>query len=558
MPNAAQSIHRGRVTARVSLLLIAACFAGAARGASESAAPRPGDVVFQTDFDAPEAREAWSTADFARWEAGYRGTTSLCVTVGADRARGGNMIRLPLDLAPYRGCRLLFECMAKAENVTQPDEPWLGVKFMLHYRSEAEGPHWQNQNNVFGTFDWRRLRFSAPIAPDATGGELHLGLQGSAGKAWFDAIRVTVFKGPLPVRPEPPADPGPVFKGHDLPRLRGVMSPNTFRDEDLRVLGLQWNANVIRWQMTRNWGRAGTDRDLAEYDRWFESELDDLDRALEAGLRYGLKVVVDMHSPPGGRYENMDLAIFHEPVYQDHYVALWQKIARRYRGHPAVWGYDLVNEPVQNEPSPPGVADYLGAQVRAAKAIRAIDAEVPIFIEAAQWDSAAGFRELDPVDVPNVVYQVHMYVPGEFTHQGVHNDKTGIAYPGEIAGSTWDKERLRAVLAPVREFQLAYNVHIYVGEFSAIRWAPGAVDYLRDCIELFEEYGWDWTYHAYREWDGWSVEHGSDRNDRRPSPEPTDRKKLLLSWFARNQKPKLPAGSTAPSGTGAPADSARR
>ena len=83
---------------------------------------------------------------------------------------------------------------------------------------------------------------------------------------------------------------------------------------------------------------------------------------------------------------------------------LWEKIARRYQGHPAVWGYDLVNEPVQNDPPPPGVADYLHTQVRAAKAIRAIDPQVPIFIAAAEWDSAAGFRDLEPVDVPNVIY----------------------------------------------------------------------------------------------------------------------------------------------------------
>jgi hypothetical protein len=94
-------------------------------------------------------------------------------------------------------------------------------------------------------------------------------------------------------------------------------------------------------------------------------------------------------------------------------------------------------------------------------------------------------------------------------------------------------------LEPVREFQRAYNVHIYAGEFSAIRWAPGdsAYRYLKDVIELFEEYGWDWTYHAYREWDGWSVEHGSDPNDHAPTKEPTDRKKLLLQWFAQNEKP---------------------
>ena len=76
------------------------------------------------------------------------------------------------------------------------------------------------------------------------------------------------------------------------------------------------------------------------------------------------------------------------------------------------------------------MADYLEAQVLAAKAIRSVDPDVPIFIEASRWDSADGFRELEPIDVPNVIYQVHMYVPGEFTHQGVHNKVTGIAYPG--------------------------------------------------------------------------------------------------------------------------------
>ena len=346
MPCTTNRIHGGSPAARVFLtvciflavciFLTAACSVVASASARETTGPKSGDLVFQTDFDTAQEREAWSKANVARWEMGYRDTTSLSVTVPSDRVQGENMIRLPLDLTPYRGCRLLFECMAKAENVTRPAEPWLGVKFMLHYQSETSGPQWQNQNDVSGSFDWRALRFTARIAPDATGGQIDLGLQGSSGNVWFDAIKVTVFKGPPPKRPKPPINPGSVFKGHDLPRLRGVMSPNAFRDEDLRVLGMQWNANVIRWQITRNWGRAGTDRDLAEYDRWLQSELADLDKVLAAARRNGLKVVVDMHSPPGGRYANMDLAIFHEPVYQDHYEALWEKIARRYRGQPAV------------------------------------------------------------------------------------------------------------------------------------------------------------------------------------------------------------------------------
>jgi hypothetical protein len=84
-----------------------------------------------------------------------------------------------------------------------------------------------------------------------------------------------------------------------------------------------------------------------------------------------------------------------------------------------------------------------------------------------------------------------------------------------------------------------FNVRIYVGEFSAIRWAPGdsARQWLRDVIEQMEEYRWDWSYHAFREWEGWSVEHGPDRKDTRPAAEPTPRMKLLLDHFSRNQKP---------------------
>lgn len=47
------------------------------------------------------------------------------------------------------------------------------------------------------------------------------------------------------------------------------------------------------------------------------------------------------------------------------------------------------------------------------------------------------------------------------------------------------------------------------GELS-FAWAEGAGEYLTDCISLFEEYGWNWSYHAFREWSGWSVEHVCD------------------------------------------------
>ena len=232
--------------------------------------------------------------------------------------------------------------------------------------------------------------------------------------------------------------------------------------------------------------------------------------------------------------------MFYEKKYQDHFVKTWEKIARRFKGNPAVWGFDLVNEPVCSKPTAAGM-DSLATQVRAAKAVRAIDPKTTIIIESENWDSPEAFAWLTPVNVPNVIYQVHMYVPHTYTHQGVNSPSAPITYPGIIDGKNYDKEALRKVLAPVREFQRAYNVHIYVGEFSAIRWAPGAEKYLSDCISIFDEYGWDWSYHAYREWPGWSVEHENlpaDRDVHKPATTDTDRKKVLLGWFKKNEKTK--------------------
>ena len=114
-----------------------------------------------------------------------------------------------------------------------------------------------------------------------------------------------------------------------------------------------------------------------------------------------------------------------------------------------------------------------------------------------------------------------------------------VVTPARSTASAGTSPQLEAALQPAVDFQRRYGVHIYIGEFSAIRWAPdgSAYRYLKDLIEIFEAHDWDWSYHAFREWDGWSVEHGSNPDDHRRSAIPTDREKLLRAWFAKNQKP---------------------
>ena len=115
---------------------------------------------------------------------------------------------------------------------------------------------------------------------------LVVGLEAVTGKAWFDDIRVVAWKSL--VGEEPRAATGKMYKGHDLPRLRGAMVSPDIDEAGLRVLGQEWNANLVRWQLVRR-EKIDNPLDLVAYDRWLQSALKQLDAAKShSPLREGL------------------------------------------------------------------------------------------------------------------------------------------------------------------------------------------------------------------------------------------------------------------------------
>ena len=503
------------------------------------AAPAPARVAFEADFDAPDALTGWSIPPQRMTLSKGRTGSGLYVSQTAGEKPGTVIGSVSLPVERLRGCRVRCEASVRATNVLQPPKPWNGIKLMVHTDSASEGPRWDQQNSVFGTFDWRTIRFTTTIPNDASLAQLLLGIENSSGQAWFDDVKITLLRDPRD-HVLTPAASGPVFKGHALPRLRGTMVQPDISPESLRVLGSEWKANAIRWQLIQ-YVPAGREPSLAQYDSWLEGELTKLDRLLPVCVESGVRVVVDLHSPPGGArtssgYIGSDAGLFTNSAAQAKFVAVWRKIAHRYRDSTIIWGYDLANEPVEEEVGD-GCEDWQQLATRAAQAIREIDSTHAIIVEPSPWGSPSSILNLDPLPVAGVVYSVHMYVPHQFTHQGIQGNAAGLRYPGPIAGREYDKAALRRVLQPMIDFQRRHHAHVFLGEFSAIRWAPGAADYLRDCVDLFEENGWDWTYHAFREYHGWSVEHGADPANHERSPTPTDRQRVLLDWFAKNVKP---------------------
>jgi hypothetical protein len=484
-------------------------------------------VVFQCDFDGATV----PGSEEGRLATGFQGSQSLLVELSQP---GSLNRRFPIAAGRFDDRVATLRAVVKAESVSEAPKPWNGIKVMLVLEM-ADGSKQYPQIQVpAGTFDWRQLSQAIRLPKEIKSATLLVGLEEVSGRAWFDDLEVVVGR---PVRKGRRSET--LFKGHDLPRLRGVMYGPRFRESDVEELAVKWNANLIRWQLSwvpmkqaEQW--AG---DLDAYDRWLDGALVECDKALAACERYRIKVLVDLHTPPGGRTNGGVCRMFQEERYQDKLIEVWDRIARRYKGREVVYAYDLLNEAVEGTVGE-GLLDWRDLATKAAVAIRAVDPDRPVVFEPSPWGGPDGFDALEPLDVERVIYSFHMYQPHSFTHQGVYDSKAGIEYPGRIDGEFWDKERLREAMLPAIEFQKAFNMQIYVGEFSVARWAPGdsGYNYLRDVIDLFEEYGWDWSYHAFREWDGWSVEHGSDRDDHSVARTPTKRMELLVSWFAKNQR----------------------
>lgn len=446
-----------------------------------------------------------------------------------DRNAGTEMAKAELDLTPYCGRMVEIKAQCLGFDITKAAQHHHGSKLMLHYKDlDTKQDNWPQAGTVIGTFGPREIRLRTYISAKRVGpAELSFGLQCAAGTFIMDLSTLEIAVVEL--------DDSEAYRVRypesvrKIPPLRGVMSPGkTITEDDLRTLH-EWGATLFRYQMNRGWGRQNANRDLKDYGKWFDERLDLLEQVLGWAKKYGLKVVVDLHTPAGGRGPTRECNLFFEKEYEEYFYACWRKIATRFRGRPEIFGYDLINEPVQHNPT---ACDYLTLQRKAAEAIRAIDPDTPIIIESNEMDAPQAFWYLKPLKMDNIIYQVHMYLPGSFTHQLGDRPKDGWrGYPDESRG--WNREFLREQLKPVREFQRKTGCRIYVGEFSAVAWAPGADAYLRDCIDIFEEYGWDWSYHAFREYDGWSVEHeGADAKSLRPAGD-TPRKRVLLDGFRR-------------------------
>jgi hypothetical protein len=325
---------------------------------------------------------------------------------------------------------------------------------------------------------------------------------------------------------------------------RGVnMALEMANVSDLQYLKSEWNANLVRvcLFMAGEWGYfvprpdAPTTFPDAHWER--------LDRFLNDCEANGIRVIIDLHQWLGYGYLNgaSTSQIWRNAEYKNSFVEFWRLMAQRYsdRGE-VIYGYELMNEPHASYGGQAFADEWHSLAQRAVIAIREYDQTHTIVIDCTDWGNPSGFNYLQPIDDEDVIYSFHMWLPHEFTHQGVNNSRTGVGYPT----STWDKEWIRSQLTPVLAFQRAHGVRIFAGEVGATALGDPAARaaYFRDCLELFEEYGFDYAQWCFMEWGTWSLEHAQTQfqgSDYAAYAGDTPALDVYLNFLARNRQPDI-------------------
>ena len=244
------------------------------------------------------------------------------------------------------------------------------------------------------------------------------------------------------------------------------------------------------------------------------SEYAYVDYALAMGAKYGFRVVIVLAALPGGEADTF----WGDVLKSASLASLWTTIATRYRNNPTVAGYDLLNEPVQPKDRgvPVGSTEHWWNNVNAGLAvdmvhnIRAVDPNAICILELSPFGRlTAAYSNLVPMPFPKIVYSFHFYDSQDLTHQGLPGYPTARTYPGTYP---YSKQYMLDIFAWLNNFNATYPGNtLFCGEFSFIR-TGGATNgdgspqrWITDFLAELQARNCNWTYHAFREYEGWDA-----------------------------------------------------
>lgn len=206
---------------------------------------------------------------------------------------------------------------------------------------------------------------------------------------------------------------------------------------------------------------------------------------------------------------------------QDHYVAMWAAVAERFRDHPAVIGYDIMNEP--HPGSDIDVIELLGNEnpnsshraydledlqpfyQRAIEAIREVDEENWIFVEPRYGAPGLGMPSYfglftDPrPGAARVAYAPHLY--------SLKTEATGVYdLEGDHTVANWERER---------SLELGKQpMPMLIGEWGLSHSTVNVERAILDVIELCDRMmaGWAYWDYSFGGWGFWEPDGSEGPN----------------------------------------------
>lgn len=155
---------------------------------------------------------------------------------------------------------------------------------------------------------------------------------------------------------------------------------------------------------------------------WLEEGFKMTDDLLKWCADNKMYLILDLHAAPGGQGNDVNISdrdtskpsLWESEENQKKTIALWKKLAERYKDSPWIGGYDLINEPNINFTGKNinGTDEMSNAplwklQKEITEAIRTFDKKHMIIIEGNGWGN--NYNGLTPLWDDNMVFSFHKY-----------------------------------------------------------------------------------------------------------------------------------------------------
>jgi endoglucanase len=174
-----------------------------------------------------------------------------------------------------------------------------------------------------------------------------------------------------------------------------------------------WGFNSIRLPMHYNLFTLPVEKEpVPGNNTWLNEGFELTDSLLKWCEQNEIYLILDLHAAPGGQGNDRPIAdvdtlkpqLWESEANLAKTIALWKKLASRYKKEKWIGGYDLINE---TNYEMPGNQPLLDLYLSITTEIRKIDKKHIIFIEGNQF--ANDFKGLTPPWDDNMVYSFHKY-----------------------------------------------------------------------------------------------------------------------------------------------------